>query len=254
MGFLRRPCSSREAFPIGETSPLSSSLFLSSWANYPCLSSARAHPLPGGAPQPLLGNSDTTANRSRWQVSQGYFRCSGAGCGPAKGNQSRKVKAPPVMSGALDFKRGHWPPRITMIAVFNSPLLAPGRLLSWEIRLWLRSRRVPLSWGRHFSGGLIITGAIALCNHYAVWSCPSIQVLADGQIKRCTTILEYTAPITTKIRIGLALATRTIVGAAARHYHPPYRRSAFKARLSRPLVNAMFELEESPHALCIHVV
>ncbi len=65
-GFQRRPCSFREAFPFGEISPPLSRLQLRSEVSL--LSSARALPGSGGAPQPLIGKFDTTATRARLQV------------------------------------------------------------------------------------------------------------------------------------------------------------------------------------------
>ena len=140
MGFLRRPCSSREAFPIGETSPLLS-LYFSSRANYPCLSSARA-----------LSPSGGRASAASWQIRY-YSELHPAGKCPAvtdgsspraislkpAGRSQKGRKAPLVSSGASGLNRGHWPPPYhsmncgILVTAFGFPAgFSLGRFAFWR--------------------------------------------------------------------------------------------------------------------------
>ncbi len=53
---------------------------------------------------------------------------------------------------------------------------------------------------------------------------------------------------------ALPLTLRAVMGAPSPHHNPPDRRLAASAGLARTPVDAMFQLEKSPHSLRVHIV
>ena len=146
MGFLRRICPSSEAFPIGETSPLLNPQW-SSRANYPSLSSARAHPRPGGAPQPLLGKFDTILIPVRLASIPRSLTAFIPGMDSSPNQSGQKVEAPLGRSGALSLNRGHWPPPYHFLS-WRYSLTASGSPVGvslWRFAFRRCSSRVPSS-------------------------------------------------------------------------------------------------------------